>query len=151
MDKVGVWINQREAYIVRVNGRGEVQTEHVDSSVEHNHKSMGGHFAASPNASKGGSGRLELKLHERREHEFAHFFKDIMARLSKMDTLVILGPGPTKFKLAKAVSDKKSLSQKIESVLSTDKMTQNQIIAKVLNYYQMSRPRKKITRSRQLT
>ncbi len=142
MDKAGVWLNQKEAYVVRIGERGTVTLNYLTSKVEHNTKAIGGKFTKAPNASTAGSGHLELKLHERRNHEFAEYFKAIKSELKKVSSVFILGPGPAKFKLANYLADEKQLSKKIQGVLTTDKLTKNQILGEIVGLYELKPPRK---------
>ena len=65
-----------------------------------------------------------------------YYLKAIVNHIKKADYLYIFGPGKTKLKLEQKIRDEKSLDKiKLKAVETTDKMTLNEIVAQVKDFY----------------
>jgi len=132
MKKVGIWIDKREAKIISIEDRNE-HLKTIVSGIEEFHVSGG-----SGTSSKGGPQDVvqDRKYLEREKHQLAEFFKDIVISINDADALIIFGPAQTGEKLKNELLEKHSLLyNKIKSVEKTDNMTENQIMARVRDYF----------------
>ena len=132
MNKVGIWIDKRNAKIVSVE-TGNERFDTIVSNIEDFH--VGG---GSGSKLKGGPQDVvqDRKYLEREKHQLAEFFKDIVKNVAGADAIVIFGPAQTGQKLYNELLEKHSqFRHKKISIEKADNMTDNQLIAWVRNYY----------------
>ena len=125
---VGLWIDHRKAVVVCIEGHNEI-VEHIESRAE-------GHFRL-----KGGSrsciryGPQEVVSESRRENrvnqQFRRYYLKVVKALCCANAVFIFGPGEAKLELKREITKSKKLTSKIIGIETTDKMTDNQIVAKV--------------------
>jgi len=124
--KVGLWIDHREAFVVSIPV-GDVPVEHVKSGIEdHVHKGGGAPSRNVNGPENKSEGKYQLHL--------AKYFAEINDMLKGAGEVFIFGPGEAKKELEAYLEEEgsSSLSVKIESA---DKMTENQIVAKVREFF----------------
>ncbi len=127
---VGVWLDKEKAYVISVNG-GNHRIEKVESNVETRvryegeSKSFSGRGGALFNPSK--------KRTKRIKHQLSQYLTDVLHRLSDADNVFIFGPAETKNELKKALIKRKD--KPAICLESADKMTQNQMVARVKDYF----------------
>jgi len=132
MKNVGIWIDKREARIVSI-GDGNERLNTITSDIEEFNPGGG-----SGSRMKGGSQDVvqDSKYLERKKHQLAEFFKDIVLFIEGADAIVIFGPSQTGEKLYNELLEKHTLFRhKKISIEKADNMTDNQIMAWVRNYY----------------
>jgi stalled ribosome rescue protein Dom34 len=127
----GIWIDHREAFIVKASKMGEMEVKHVSSEVEaHNH---------------GGESQEHLTLanqrsnSEHRHNEMKAFSRDILSHLTDADEIVIFGPGQAKHDLKHELEAHKALAEKLKSLETTDALTEAQLKAFVRDYFKLAR------------
>ena len=65
-----------------------------------------------------------------------YYLTAVIKYIKNSDYLYIFGPGKTKLKLEQKIQDEKSLDKiKLKAVETTDKMTLNEIVAQVKDFY----------------
>ena len=132
MNKVGIWIDEKEAKIVTID-EGNEQFDTISSKVEDYHVAGG-----SGSRLKGGPQQVvqDSKYLGRKRHQLSAYFQDVISQISNADAIVIFGPAQTGIKFNNELSKKHHrLSEKVRSVEKADSMTDNQIKAWVRNYY----------------
>jgi len=132
MKKVGIWIDRRNAKIISIKG-GNVQFDTIVSNLEDFNVTGG-----SGTSVKGGPQDVvkERKYLEREKQQLSAFFQAIALFIADADAIVILGPAQTGEKLHAELSEKHTqLHNKVKSVEKADSMTDNQLIARVRDYY----------------
>lgn len=97
-----VWIDAREAVIVRLQG-DRVHIERVESEVPAHHRATG-HVRHDPAVRHGGGGPQSAGESHRIEH-LSQFLGDIANRLRVGDALLILGPGMVHERLARQIAE----------------------------------------------
>jgi len=97
-----VWIDAREAVIVRMQG-DRARIERVESEVPAHHRATG-HVRHEPTVRHGGGGPQTAGEAHRLEH-LRQFVADIANRLPSGDPLLILGPGTVHERLAQHLSE----------------------------------------------
>ena len=132
--QVGIWIDTKKAIIVALEGHKEEKITEIDSEVEnriyHNEESNKGTFTGSHQSDS------ETKFDNRKKEQMDYYLKAIVNHIKKADYLYIFGPGKTKLKLEQKIRDEKSLDKiKLKAVETTDKMTLNEIVAQVKDFY----------------
>jgi hypothetical protein len=127
----GLWIDHREAIIVKLVDKG-VETRRIQSAAEKQLRREG-----DPD-----HGRFESQLvpaddSRQREYtgELTRYFDAIISYLHDSGSIFIFGPGETKGELKKRF-EKHPLCQRLITLETTDKMTEQQIVAKVQHHFQ---------------
>jgi hypothetical protein len=98
-----VWIDAREAVIVRLQG-GRARSERVQSEVPA-HRRATGHIRHDPGMRHGGGGGPQTAGEPHRIEHLNRFVADIANRLAADDDLLILGPGTVHERLARQLSE----------------------------------------------
>jgi hypothetical protein len=125
---VGVFLDHEKAVIIELVGKS-TRMRRVESGVEKKIKLTGGAKSDVPR------GPMDIaddrKTERRRNQQLQRYYKDLAHRLSIGDRIFLFGPGPAKQELHKVLSDIPELKQRIIGIESSDKLTENQIVAKV--------------------
>jgi hypothetical protein len=115
--KVGLWIDHQKAIVVTMLEKGE-DIKEIRSEVEKD---------------------LEIFADDRRQSSFSEhlnvYYDAVIDYVGDADFILIFGAGEAKDELRKHFRKDKHLSDRIVDVLTTDKMTDNQIAAKVREYF----------------
>jgi len=127
---VGVWLDKEKAYVISMNG-GNHRIEKVESNVETRvryegeTKSYSGRGGAFFNPSK--------KKMKREKHQLNHYLDDLCCKLSDAGSVLIFGPADAKKELKKVLIQRKD--KPAISIESAEKMTENQMVARVRKYF----------------
>lgn len=78
---------------------------------------------------------VDSKIEARQKQQLKKFYHRIVELITDTDRILIMGPGEAKLELKKEIETSKALIPKIVGVLTSDKMTNNQIAAKVKSYF----------------
>jgi hypothetical protein len=124
--KIGLWIDHREAVIVLVTD-GEEQITRIKSDAEKQIRFPGG-------SRKDGQQKTEAVRDKKLEQNLGKYFDDISAHIRDAELVQIFGPGEAKNKLAKHL-EKGGFKERIVEVETMDNMTDNQIVAKVREFF----------------
>lgn len=115
--EIGLWIDHRKAIIVTING-AEEEMKKIKSNMEKKVRFSG----------EGGEGE---DVRDRQfENHLNSFYDEVVAFIRDADMIQIFGPGEAKGELEKRIKHE-GLKSDILPVESADKMTDNQIVAKV--------------------
>jgi len=133
-DRVGIWIDHSKAVIVFVSA-GDVTTKTVTSDVGPHARYSG--RALYPTADGPHEGGGEKKYEERYGQHLDRYYDDVISQLGQAETFLIFGPGEAKLQLRERLSRSKSLSERVEEIETTDKLTDAQIVAKVSEHFGM--------------
>jgi uncharacterized protein YegL len=127
---VGVWIDHKQAYLIWYQeGRVEV----IPSNIEPpEHFSGGTQLGGKLNQ----KGDLEIRHNDRYKVKLTQFYKRVIAALKDADSVFVMGPGEAKVEFEKALKRQKALHSRLLKVETADKMTKNQMIARVRQFYQ---------------
>ncbi len=123
----GLWIDHKAAVIVfaAAGAGGTEEIKRMESGMEKHVRFSGS--AASEGAAE-----------DRRDHQFDvhldRYYDEVIAQLHDAKSILIFGPGEAKGEFKKRL-EHKGLGERIVGVETTDKMTDNQIAAKVRDYY----------------
>ena len=123
----GVWIDHRKAMIVSVTEQGQSLIE-VRSNVEKQLRPQGGARSMTQ------YGPQQAPPDDMREAAFmghlAVYFEKVVSHLRGQSAIFLFGPGEAKGELKKRL-EKDKLGGRVVAVETADKMTDNQIAAKV--------------------
>ncbi|MFA7231134.1 MAG: hypothetical protein WC071_07670 [Victivallaceae bacterium] len=133
MKKTGIWIDHQEAVIVSLENRQATVTRINSNADSHYHpsggcKSSGSLVAQAVSKEKTADNRLKHQLHL--------FYINVINTVNNDDNIFIFGPGEAKQEFLKEIENKKTvLFSKIVEIETCDRITENQIVAKVKFFY----------------
>lgn len=129
----GIWIDQRKAVVVLLNGQEEDLFE-VNSNVEEAH-TKGGYGGA--NKSMPQDARSDKKVLARRQKETKQFFDDVAKKLPKLESLYVFGPGDGKKFFSTAMKEKAKFKDTAIRTANADQLSVNQIHARVQDFFKV--------------
>ena len=131
MDRnVGLWIDHKQAYIIWYeNDKIEVILSNIEPPA---HFSGGTQLGGKLNQ----KGDLELRHNDRYKLQLTKYYQQIIAKLRDVDSIFIMGPGEAKIEFEKTLKKHKDMQNRLLKSETTDKMTMNQMIAHVRQFYQ---------------
>jgi hypothetical protein len=124
--QIGLWIDHREAVIVVLTDKDEKITR-IRSDAEKQTRFPGG-------SRKDGLQKTEAVRDKRLEQDLGKYFDDVIANIREAGLIQIFGPGEAKGELVKRL-EAEGLKERIVEVETMDKMTDNQIAAKVREHF----------------
>jgi stalled ribosome rescue protein Dom34 len=126
-DKIGIWIDKRNAHLIRLKEEGSV-FETIPSSIEEFHV-VGGHRSKT---AWGPVDTVKEKSYVAREkQQKKKFFDSIAKSIGDIKYVYIFGPAMTKMELKKFLEDKHGIAPEILMAETADSMTKNQMVAEV--------------------
>ena len=134
--RVGIWIDQRKSIIVSIVDR-EIEVSAITSEVERNIKSSADSRCYTPYAAQ--DAPSEQQWNNRRKNQLRDYYKEIIGKVEDAQDIYIFGPGEAKVQLETEINRRKALSSKVKRIEPSDKMTEQQIVAKVKMFYKMAK------------
>ena len=120
---VGLWIDHTKAVIFSLADEG-AEIKRISSELERDVRYSGGEQKES--AEKHKDKRLTGYL--------KNYYDEVLSYICNAESILIFGPGEAKSELKKRLENEK-LHKNIVGMETTDKMTDNQIVAKVRQYF----------------
>ncbi len=131
--QTGIWIDSSKAIIVSLDGKKESITE-ISSEIENT-----SHHAREGNKgtfSNGHHSSNETQLHNRKKEQTNNFMASVIDYVKKSDELYVFGPAGAKTELKKRIQTEKIIApDKLKGITTSEKLTINQIVAKVRDFY----------------
>lgn len=131
--QTGIWIDTSKAIIVTLEGGKDEKISEIDSDVEnsvyHDKEGNKGTFSG------GHHGNSESKFENRKREQIDFFVKEVLSYVKGADELFVFGPAETKIRLEQKIQDEKLFANKLKAVETADKMTLNEVVAKVKKFY----------------
>ena len=123
----GLWIDHKEAVIVftATSADSAEDTKRMESGME-KHVRYSGRAAS--------EGVAEDQRDRKLATELDQYYDDVIAQLKDATSILIFGPGEAKGEFKKRI-EHKGADERIVGVETTDKMTDNQIAAKVREHF----------------
>jgi len=131
--KTGIWLDQETAYIIRVSGETEPMLERIKSDVESRIRIRGeGKVSA-----RFGNAFIDdqEKKQRRQRHQRQRYFDIIIHELADIDYIYLFGPGKGKEELNNAIEKAHAFKGQVIAMETTDRLTKNQMIAKVIEFF----------------
>jgi len=132
----GLWIDHRKAVIVIISPAGEEKLE-LKSNVEKQPGRLAGIRSTTPYEAQ------QVQADDRHEREFTghlnQYYAAVIAAIRAAESILIFGPGEAKGELQKRLEHAK-LGQHIIAIETADKLTDNQVAAKVREYFHKAAP-----------
>ena len=124
----GLWIDHKEAIIVfAASGADSVEEKkRMESGIE-KHVRYSGHAAS--------EGVAEDQRDRKHATNLDQYYDEVIMQLKDAKSILIFGPGEAKGEFKKRL-EHKGADERIVGVETTDKMTDNQVAAKVREYYE---------------
>ena len=131
-NKVGIWIDLSKAIIVTL--KGKEKEIHLINGVDNRERipGEGKSFTRFGNQYS----NLEKQKESKLSHQVKTFLQSVEMQLKHSDDLVIFGPAQMKQELANLILKNNKLAQKLRGVESADSMTDNQVAAWVVSYFE---------------
>jgi hypothetical protein len=131
---IGLWIDHQKAIIVSFDGKAHKVTR-VNSDVEKHTRMSGGSRSKVP------YGPMDIaderKADRRHEQQLNLYYQGITNLLTDVDKIFIIGPGEAKTELAKHLEKTKLIDISHIAIEPADKMTENQIVAKIRKHFKI--------------
>jgi hypothetical protein len=125
--EVGLWIDHRKTVIVAIENDVEVIRNIKSNMEKHVRFSSGTHSKAHNNT----QGSTAEDVRDRQfDNSLDNYYKGIISLIRDADSIWIFGPGEAKVELESLLKHE-NLGEHIVGVETVDKMTDNQIAAKV--------------------
>jgi len=135
-DRVGIWIDHRTAVIVSASAdRATVTT--LESKVGPHSRYSGRAGATMPEGGPQDEGG-EKRYEERYGQHLDQYYDEVISHLGQPTALLIFGPGEAKLQLKERLGHSKALSRCVVETETTDKLTEQEIVAKVKAHYGIS-------------
>jgi hypothetical protein len=129
--EVGLWIDHRKAVIVTIENEVEV-TRELRSNMEKHVRFSGDTRAKASNNSQGST--TEDMRDRQFENHLNDYYEGVISLIRVADSIWIFGPGEGKVELENRLKHDE-LGGRIVGVETVDKMTDNQIAAKVRDHF----------------
>lgn len=131
--KAGLWIDHRKAVIVNIYDR-KVEKMTLESTVEKQLGRVNGVRSLAPFENR------MVVADNTQENIFKNslgkYYNLVCSKIKEAESILIFGPGEAKIELKKFI-EKNNPANMIIEILTTDKMTDHQITAKVLSHFQI--------------
>jgi len=129
--EVGLWIDHRKAVIMTIDN-GIEETQEIQSDVVKRVRFSG------KTQSKGSVQPVGSTAEDVRDRQFNGqldtYYDGIVAMIQTADSILIFGPGEAKGELERRIQHA-GLGDRVVGIETVDKMTNNQIEAKIRDYY----------------
>lgn len=133
--KIGIWIDTKQAVVVKLSNNEHVLKK-VNSQIETRERVPGEHkkFGRFGNQYM----TYEKNRINRKTQQTQRFFKILIKELDRCESVVLFGPSKMKNEFAKLIKGTAQLSNKLEDVTTAKYMTDNQMVAWVKKFYDIS-------------
>ena len=131
--KTGIWVDQEDAFLIRLEGKKEPIIQHIRSDVESRVRTKGeGKVSA-----RFGNAFIDdqEKKQRRQRHERKRYFDEIIDIVRNDDYIFLFGPGKGKEELNNAFEKEHAIKAKVILFETTDRLTENQRLEKTLDYF----------------
>jgi hypothetical protein len=138
---VGIWIDRKKAVMVTIKQPHrsyekdrETTITQIRSNVERKVRLSGG--SRTGNAPWGPQEvSVDSKIEARQKLQLDKYYQQIIDAVNDADKILIMGPGETKQGFKKRLEKSKTMASKVAGLQTCDKMTDNQIYARVRAFF----------------
>ena len=131
-NRFGIWMDKRRAIIIKLQTNGKPQIKIIKSNIEDYHP-VGG--ARSKVAWGPVDSVSESKYLARKEQQLKRYFTNIIGQFEDQSNLYLFGPAEAKIRFREFIRNFKSKRIEVEGFESSDTMTENQMVAKVREFF----------------
>lgn len=129
---IGLWIDHKQAFLIWQDRK---KVEVIPSNLEPRTHSSGGARIGGRYNQRVDS---ELRFNDRYNQHLSKYYEKVIATIHNANSIFIMGPGEAKLELKKEIQRHKDLIEKLIRVETADKMTQNQMIARVREFFSIN-------------
>jgi len=126
---IGLWIDHKQAFLIWLDRK---KVEVIPSNLEPR-------THASGSTRKGGRYNQnldsELKHEDHYNNQLSKYYENVIKTIQNADSIFIMGPGEAKLELKNAIQRRKDMIQKLLKIETADKMTKNQMVAYVKEFF----------------
>ena len=128
--KAGLWVDHRQAVVIVLSGQ-KTETRRIESKSEKQLRRTGDSPLKGPYEAQSVSAddSQEVKL----TGSLNNYNDEVITCLTGVDAILLFGPGEARGELQRRLAAR-NLEKRIVGIETTDKMTENQITAKVKQY-----------------
>ena len=137
MNKMGIWIDHKEAVMVSLDISGDrdnYKVDHIESGAENHYRQHGG-YGSSSGSNVAQSVVKEETPERRRMHQYHDYYQKIIKMCDKPGHLYIFGPSEAKLEFKKELDKIKVSHITIDAVEACDKLSEHEIVNKVKSHY----------------
>lgn len=129
---IGIWLDHSRAVVVFLNGH-KLEKILIESHADSHYRLSGGARSKTPYGPQDVSS--ERRLQEKRAHQLHQYYQEVINKIGDADQILVFGPGEARIEFEKEIQKSKILASKTRTTEPADKMTDNQIVAKVKDYF----------------
>jgi peptide subunit release factor 1 (eRF1) len=118
--RVAIWIDQREAILITLEGERVAGEEELFSEV-------------GPHTHGGGWSQRRIEAH--RHEQLKHYYEEVVQHLGPVDEILILGPGQAKHELHQSIEHHKGLKGKVVAVHGTPRLTEHELMDEAERFF----------------
>ncbi|PIB38163.1 hypothetical protein [Maribacter sp. 4G9] len=133
MKNIGIWLDSKNALIVRLNENGDSLNK-IESGVEFFNRTS----TSGSRVKWGGTQDIthERNYLEKEKQQFKTYFKEVAHAVADCDALALFGPADINEKLKKELEENyPTIGKKIVAVEKADSMTDNQTRALIRDFF----------------
>ncbi len=129
--RIGVWIDKNKVYLIKISSENPALIEQIDSDIIERMDETG----EAPYTEQTPFSRQEKRQHHEHNSQLK-FFQLIISHLKNEQYAFIFGPGTIKQELINAIEKEgPHFPCKVVGVEAADKLTNNQMIQKVIDFF----------------
>lgn len=126
--QIGIWMDHSVARIVAIKDK-EIKFSKIESNAGSNYRLSGGSRSKVPYGPQDIA--AEGKMDDKRRQQLHRYYREIIKGIKHADDIYICGPAEAKSELEKEIKKEKNFMAHLVAVEAADKMTDNQLIAKI--------------------
>ena len=126
---IGLWIDHKQAFLIWLDRK---KVEVIPSNLEPRiHSSGGARIGGRYNQNLDS----ELKHDDHYNIQLSRYYERVIKIIHNADSIFIMGPGEAKLELKNAIKNRKDMIKKLLKIETADKMTKNQMVARVKEFF----------------
>jgi len=134
--QTGLWLSHSQAHIIGYKADSAFFIETIDSPYESIVRMEGeGNDKTRFSANSERGSNNEKRKHNIVQNELDEYFNLLESKLEASNEILLFGPGTAKEELFNRLSDNKIFRGKDIAVKSSDKLTENQMLSYVLDFF----------------
>jgi hypothetical protein len=131
--KAGIWLDQEKAYIITITEDSYPVIEKIRSAVESRIRVAGEDKVFSRFGHTIVDG--QVKKQRRQEHQRHRYFTEIINAIQDVNYIYVFGPSDARHELNNEIEKNHILKDRVVAIKSAARMTQEQMVHAVLNFF----------------
>ncbi|GAB4144613.1 MAG: hypothetical protein Fur0041_19470 [Bacteroidia bacterium] len=134
MSHIGVWLDHSKAHMITESSAGNYAIQTIHSLLD-KHPREAGQGSDLTQAAKGRFGNDEYTKNNQERGDLKSYYKMLQDVLEQYDQILLFGPTSAKKELFNLIMENKAFGGKKIDVENADKLTENQMVAVVREYF----------------